>query len=492
LDFTIIQILESDFIDNYLEIDDSIWNSNYEGETIYCLEFPQGKDLKFDIGEIKKIENGIIKHNISTEDGSSGSPLISTNHKIIGIHKGHEKKNKNCNCGIFIKDIIMKIIENNLSPIKENIFVIFFYKSIKFIMKLKKYRKYLLISFALLLFIMLLSYLIFIYIPSQKKYEYYENGNIKYYGDMNKGLRNGYGISYYQNNIKEYEGFWQNGKYQGKGKKYNENKQLIYDGTWQNGKRYGDGISYYKNGDIEYIGTFSNDLFDGYGKHYFKSDKFGYDYIYEGNFNKNLRHGFGTFIIEEIHFKYIGEFTNDFIQGLGKMYFNETLIKKGTFIRDPLNDIGVSYNNGQMKTIFNEENLDGYVLTTNGKGILISNESLSLGRRKGEIILYHENGKELYKGQINDYYIVNGNGTEFYENGGIRYKGGFKNNLYHGYGHFYNKNGTLKYNGSFSEGNYHGKGTYYYDNGKKNYEGNYKNDLRDGYGLVYDENEILR
>ena len=168
----------------------------------------------------------------------------------------------------------------------------------------------------------------------------------------------------------------------------------------ENGKRDGDGISYYKNEDIEYIGTFSNDLFDGYGKHYYKSDKFGYgyDYIYEGNFNKNLRHGFGTLIVEEIHFKYIGQFSNDFIQGFGKMYFNGTLIKNGTFIRDPLNEIGVSYNNGQMKTIFDEENLDGYALTTNEKGILISNESLSLGRHNGEIILYHENGKVLYKG----------------------------------------------------------------------------------------------
>ena len=51
-----------------------------------------------------------------------------------------------------------------------------------------------------------------------------------------------------------------------------------------------------------------------------------------------------------------------------------------------------------MKTIFNEENFDGYTLTTNEKGILKSNESFSLGRPNGEIILYHENGKELYKG----------------------------------------------------------------------------------------------
>ena len=78
-----------------------------------------------------------------------------------------------------------------------------------------------------------------------------------------------------------------------------------------------------------------------------------------------------------------------------------------------------------------------------------------------------KNGKELYKGQINDYYIINGIGTEFYENGGIKYKGGFKNNLYHGYGLYYNENGTLKYNSSFSEGNYLGKGIYYHDNGKK-------------------------
>ena len=59
-DFTIIQILESDYIDNYLEIDNSIWKSNYKDEDILCLQYPHGKELKYDTWEINKIKNGIF------------------------------------------------------------------------------------------------------------------------------------------------------------------------------------------------------------------------------------------------------------------------------------------------------------------------------------------------------------------------------------------------------------------------------------------------
>ncbi len=169
MDFTIIQILESDFIDKYLEIDNSFWKSNYKDEDIFSLHFPHGKGLKYGTGEIKKIKNGLIAHNISTKRGSSGAPLILTNHKIIGIHKGvYKKDERKSNIGIFIKDIVMKIIEDNQNLVKENTFEVLFYQSIKCILKLKKYSKNLL-PFFIFLILFSLSSLFFIYIPLKKK-----------------------------------------------------------------------------------------------------------------------------------------------------------------------------------------------------------------------------------------------------------------------------------------------------------------------------------
>ena len=136
LDFTVIQILESDYLDNYLEVDDYIFVYNYKKEIIYCLQYPYGEELKIDTGELIGIKNGIIKHSISTNEGSSGSPLILTNHRIIGIHRG--ASNKNYNVGIFMRDILIEINRNDINIIKENFYEILYYKIIKYIEKTKR------------------------------------------------------------------------------------------------------------------------------------------------------------------------------------------------------------------------------------------------------------------------------------------------------------------------------------------------------------------
>jgi V8-like Glu-specific endopeptidase len=61
---------------------------------IFILQFPQGKDLSFSHGIIKSIKDSIIVHNASTEEGSSGSPVIRRSDKnyVIGLHFGGKKK----------------------------------------------------------------------------------------------------------------------------------------------------------------------------------------------------------------------------------------------------------------------------------------------------------------------------------------------------------------------------------------------------------------
>lgn len=57
--------------------------------------------------------------------------------------------------------------------------------------------------------------------------------------------------------------------------------------------------------------------------------------------------------------------------------------------------------------------------------------------------------------------IPDGEGTIYHPNGGVRYKGGFKNNKFDGYGEFFTVNGTLEYVGYWRAGKKHGMGKFY-------------------------------
>ena len=119
-DITIIQILEKDKINNFLELDDKMLdniiynkdnNNDYEDKTIYIIQYPQ-EGLSVSYGILKNIyldKTYKFIHTCSTNKGSSGSPIIGMNNKIIGIHSGAESKNSNY--GSFLNLAIRKFIE---------------------------------------------------------------------------------------------------------------------------------------------------------------------------------------------------------------------------------------------------------------------------------------------------------------------------------------------------------------------------------------------
>ena len=122
-DVTIIEINEKDQIENYLEFDDYILddiissdnnNDKYIEKTIYLIQYPEGK-LSVSYGILENIleeKKYIFSHKCSTKNGSSGSPILNLNNKIIGIHsKGN--KNDKINKGIFLNYPIKKFIELN-------------------------------------------------------------------------------------------------------------------------------------------------------------------------------------------------------------------------------------------------------------------------------------------------------------------------------------------------------------------------------------------
>ena len=119
-DVTIIEIKEKENIHHFLELDNIIINGilevnnknfKYEDETIYILQYPKGK-LSVSYGVLNKLcedKKYNFNHKCSTEGGSSGSPMLNLNNKVIGIHK--ESCNYNYNRGIFLNYPIKEFIK---------------------------------------------------------------------------------------------------------------------------------------------------------------------------------------------------------------------------------------------------------------------------------------------------------------------------------------------------------------------------------------------
>ena len=127
-DTTIIEIKETDKIENYLELDDYILddiinsennNDIYIEKTLYIIQYPEGH-LSASYGILETINNEkkyYFYHKCSTKDGSSGSPILNLNNKIIGIHS-IGRKNDKTNKGIFLNYPIKEFIE--LNTVDEN------------------------------------------------------------------------------------------------------------------------------------------------------------------------------------------------------------------------------------------------------------------------------------------------------------------------------------------------------------------------------------
>ena len=105
-DYTCIKIFKNENFNNYFEIDGNINTDNpneqYKDQEIMMVQYPNLEEASFEKGKVNSIENNYqIFHTISTEGGSSGSPIIlmSVSLKIIGIHCGKSSKDKNPNRG---------------------------------------------------------------------------------------------------------------------------------------------------------------------------------------------------------------------------------------------------------------------------------------------------------------------------------------------------------------------------------------------------------
>ena len=91
LDYTCIELYESDGIYDYFQIEPNLFkygNQYLIDNDIFILQYPSGNDLSFSCGKILSLEDNEIVHNASTEGGSSGSPIIrrSEDNYVVGLH----------------------------------------------------------------------------------------------------------------------------------------------------------------------------------------------------------------------------------------------------------------------------------------------------------------------------------------------------------------------------------------------------------------------
>ena len=140
-DTTIIEIKEEDNIKNYLKLDEIIINDiinninknkEYINKTIYIIQYPEN-ELSVSYGILEQIyedKKYNFNHKCSTRGGSSGSPILNINNKLIGIHKkGYKYMQSNNNEGAFLNYPIKEFLKLNY---KDNNIKISNDKKIKF------------------------------------------------------------------------------------------------------------------------------------------------------------------------------------------------------------------------------------------------------------------------------------------------------------------------------------------------------------------------
>ena len=128
-DITVIEIKMNDEIYKDIKFLDYDRNyisgyDKYQKADVFSIQHPLGKEAAIASGTIVKVDNYEFDHNISTDSGSSGSPILLLNDnikliKVIGIHKNADRE-ANINGGTFIAEIFKEINTNLIESNNDN------------------------------------------------------------------------------------------------------------------------------------------------------------------------------------------------------------------------------------------------------------------------------------------------------------------------------------------------------------------------------------
>ena len=94
IDATIVEILKEDNINKKYFLLPYLGNNNIIDKNVYIIQYPHG-ELSYSKGKIINIDKFELEYDVSTKEGSSGSPIFLEGTKlVIGIHKQGDKEKK--------------------------------------------------------------------------------------------------------------------------------------------------------------------------------------------------------------------------------------------------------------------------------------------------------------------------------------------------------------------------------------------------------------
>ena len=422
IDITIIEIKpELDEINNFLEIDENIYDNNYEkiyeNKEIYILQYQDGQKSSFSLGTVKRIYEKNIQHICSTEFCSSGSPILNlSNYKVIGVHK--RRTNFNYNEGTFIKFVIDEFnkINNLNNNIKENDifyqdnFIVFNNRYIKTQYKNDKsdsnYNNNQFNSNSKIIVDEEINKIFQKYPPLNDKIPVelkpmveFENGEI-YYGEWEKNgnIRHGRGIQILKDGTR-YEGYWKGDKANIRGKLiYSDGG--IYEGELENDKPNGYGVYIHCDGH-KYEGFWKEDKQEGKGKEIWPDGA-----SFEGDYKQGKKSGFGKFKWADGSV-YEGQFENNNINGKGTYIFNDKRQYKGNWKNNKFEGYGIfTWPDGRKyEGDYKDDKKNGFGIfeCPNGKkykGYLLN------GKQHGEGELFNNKTKVWRKGLFQNGKII--------------------------------------------------------------------------------------
>nr|MBA2728002.1 hypothetical protein [Parachlamydiaceae bacterium] len=275
-----------------------------------------------------------------------------------------------------------------------------------------------------------------------------------------------------------YKGQFQNGSKHGIGKETSQ-AGSTYKGVWEKNKVIVIRKATFLDGTV-YKGSFLDKDLHGPGKRlmpnnssfkgYFQAGKlngFGKEVsslgliIYQGSYQKDRRHGQGTFRFN----------TGDVFDGLfdhgsmvaGTMKYQNGIVYIGKFEDARPNGPGKLIQNG---SIYEGQFINGLIYgpgtQTDQTGKLIYKGDYIFGARHGQGLRFFDNG-DVYTGQFQAHEMT-GQGKITFQNG-FYCIGTFLNGKLHGNGTDHAPNGKIIYDGEHKLGKCHGQGKYYLDNG---------------------------
>ena len=455
IDITIIEIKPNiDNIYNFLEIDDETLDLECKRKSVYILHYPKEKKL-VSYGLINDIiADKKINHYCNTEEGSSGSPILSlNNYKVLGVHYGGlYKPNIKINNGTSIKYAVNEF--NN--KYKNEINLKYFPKEKgKFNTLGDKFEEINENNFGL--------------IKKEIKNNLIEDCKLIKGGNNIKLINNEIAIKKIQKNwrihqfknylelIKPYLRLESENILKKQYELCDKAGQIPDDHdfsllSWKKFYPPNDPFFNFNKGFVIPYGIKINHLND--------PNKVS---VYEGDINiKNEKHGFGR--LTTIKSVFLGEWRNDQFTGWGRETRRSGKLLEGKYINGLVQGKGILKNKKGNTYIGDFSNSK-----RNGKGVL-------------------DTSKAHYEGEFKDDKLC-GKGRIIFKIEGHYYEGDFDNNEINGYGTFVWKNKD-SYTGQFMNGKMHGKGIYIYNNGKV-YEGIYANGIRQGKGKVYNMNDSI-